>query len=401
MLWTQHVNALEAGALHGYRDEARRTGRDEAELALERAAEPVQRELDRLLNPPPATVIRWSPFLWAYALIVLAPFAAMWITYRRRRREYSYKAREVGAALLFASPWVVGFVVLVGGPIVFSIVFSFARYDVLSPARAVGTGNYREILADPLFYKSLANTVFMILQIPIGMAVSLAIALLLNRGIRWIGLYRAGFYLPVVMPLVATSLMWIWILNPNYGLINELLAWLYGTPVVGWIERAISHFTAEPFRFGLPPWLQDPSWSKPSLILMNLWKAGGAMIIWLAGLQSIPSELYEAASIDGAGPWRRFTNVTLPMLSPFILFNLIIGLIGTMQIFGEAYIMTSPPGAPFDSTLFYALYLFQQAFQFFRMGYASALAWILFVIVLALTLVQLGFSKKWVHYEQA
>jgi multiple sugar transport system permease protein len=270
---------------------------------------------------------------------------------------------------------------------------------VLSPARAVGMENYREVLSDPVFYTSLLNTAYMVLQVPLGMAVSLAIALLLNRAIRGIGAYRAAFYLPVVMPIVATSILWIWLLNPSFGLINAALSWLYGTPIIHGIEWLISRFTSEPFTFGLPLWLQDPGWSKPSLILMNLWKAGGGMIIWLAGLQSIPGELYEAASIDGAGPWRRFKNITLPMLSPFILFNLIIGLIGTMQIFSEAFIMTA--GGPVDSTLFYAYYLFKQAFQFFRMGYASALAWILFVIILALTLVQLWLSRRWVHYENA
>jgi multiple sugar transport system permease protein len=149
----------------------------------------------------------------------------------------------------------------------------------------------------------------------------------------------------------------------------------------------------------LPMWIQSKEWSKPSLILINLWAAGGGMIIWLAGLQSIPPQLYEAASIDGAGPWRRFWNVTIPMLTPYILFNLIIGMIGTLQIFAEAYIVTT--GGPDDSTLFYAYYLFRQAFQYFQMGYASALAWILFVTVLALTLVQLWLSRKWVHYEQS
>jgi multiple sugar transport system permease protein len=399
LLWNQHVRAFDAGANHQFAAEARRTGRDEYEMALEYMQRDVQRQLDQLLSPPPPTVVRWGPIFWAYALIVVAPFAAMFVAYKRRRREYGYKARELGAAMLFLSPWVVGFIVLVGGPIAFSIVLSFTRWDVLSPARAVGVENYREVLSDPVFYTSLLNTAYMVLQVPIGMAVSLAIALMLNRAIRGIGAYRAAFYLPVVMPLVATSILWIWLLNPSFGLINAALSWLYGTPIIHGIEWLISRFTSEPFTFGLPLWLQNPSWSKPSLILMNLWKAGGGMIIWLAGLQSIPSELYEAASIDGAGPWRRFRNVTLPMLSPFVLFNLIIGLIGTMQIFSEAFIMTA--GGPVDSTLFYAYYLFKQAFQFFRMGYASALAWILFIIILALTLAQLWLSRKWVHYENA
>jgi multiple sugar transport system permease protein len=202
----------------------------------------------------------------------------------------------------------------------------------------------------------------------------------------------------VIMPLVALSLAWIWVFNPTYGMINSMLAWLLDLAPAHWLEQAVSHFTAEPFHFALPLWLQSPDWSKPSIILMNLWRAGGGMIIWLAGLQSIPPELYEAANIDGASRWQQFRNVTIPMLSPYILFNLIIGLIGTMKMFEESYIMTE--GGPADSTLFYAYYLFKHAFQYFRMGYASALAWILFLVVLSLTLTQLWLSKKWVHYEQ-
>ena len=231
------------------------------------------------------------------------------------------------------------------------------------------------------------------------MAVSLAIALLLNRSIRGIGFYRAAYYMPAIVPLVAASLMWIWLLNPSYGLINGALIWLYQTAPMEGLAHLISRMTGEPFHFTLPLWLQSENWSKPSLILMKLWAAGGGMIIWLAGLQSIPQEMYEAAKVDGASTWQRFRNVTIPMLSPYILFNLIIGLIGTMQIFAESYIMTT--GGPKDSTMFYAYYLFKQAFQFFRMGYASALAWILFIVVLVLTLTQLWLSKKWVHYEQA
>ncbi|WP_428940461.1 extracellular solute-binding protein [Fontivita pretiosa] len=399
LLWNQHVRAYDAAVNHAFREQAQRSGKDEVELALAAMQVDAQRELDNILKPAPARKINWTPVFWAYGTLVVLPFIAMYVAYRRRRREYAYRAREVGAALTFASPWIFGFVALVGGPILFSIVFSFTQYDVLSPARAVGLANYREVLSDGVFYKSLFNTAFMVIQIPIGMAVSLAIALLLNHTVRGIGFYRAGFYLPVVMPLVATSLLWIWLLNPSYGAINTLLSWLYATPPMQWIEALLSRIIGQPFHFPLPLWLQHPDWSKPSIIVMNLWKAGGGMIIWLAGLQSIPQQLYEAASIDGAGPWRRFRHITLPMLSPFILFNLIIGLIGTMQIFGEAYIMTF--GGPADSTLFYAFYLFKQAFQYFRMGYASALAWILFLIVLALTVLQLWLSSKWVHYERA
>jgi multiple sugar transport system permease protein len=399
MLWTYHVRAFDAGTRHAFAEEARSTGQDEIELALRKMQAPVQADLDKLLRPPPPVVVNWRPYLWLYGVLVALPFAGMWLVYRRHRRQHGYRAGEVGAAMLFSSPWLIGFVVLVGGPILFSIVFSFTQYDVLSAARYVGVKNYVDVFNDRVFYVSLANTLFMVIAIPLTMIVSLAIALLLNHAVRGIGFYRAAFYMPAIVPLVAASLMWVWVFNPSYGMINGMLAWILDTAPLRAIQSLISHCTAEPFHFALPLWLQDPNWSKPSLILMKLWAAGGGMIIWLAGLQSIPQELYEAAKVDGASTWQRFRNVTIPMLSPFILFNLIIGLIGTMQIFAESYIMTE--GGPNDSTLFYAYYLFKQAFQFFHMGYASALAWILFVVVMLLTLTQLWLSRKWVHYEQA
>jgi multiple sugar transport system permease protein len=268
---------------------------------------------------------------------------------------------------------------------------------VLTEARYVGLDNYRDVFADPVFYKSLMNTLFMILRIPVVMAMGLGMALLLNTGVRGIGLYRTGLYLPVTMPIVASCLLWVWIFNARSSFWNEALRAVIDTAPAHAFEWVVSRFTSEPFHLDTPLWLQDPRFSKSSLIVMNVWSAGGGMIIWLAGLQSIPRQLYEAASIDGAGAFRKFWHITLPMLSPYILYNAIVGLIGTMQIFTEAYIMTG--GGPVDSTLFFAYYLFRQAFQFFRMGYASALAWILFLAVLGLTLVQLRLSKRWVHYD--
>jgi multiple sugar transport system permease protein len=237
----------------------------------------------------------------------------------------------------------------------------------------------------------------MVLRIPLVMAVGLGMALLLNSAVRGIAVYRTSLYLPVTMPIVASCLLWVWIFNSRASFLNEGLRFVIDTGPARAFEWVISRFTAQPFHLEAPLWLQDPRFSKFALVLMNVWAAGGGMVIWLAGLQSIPKQLYEAANIDGAGPLGRFWHVTLPMLSPYILFNSIVGLIGTMQIFTEAYIMTS--GGPVDSTLFYAYYLFRQAFQFFRMGYASALAWILFLAVLGLTVLQLRLSKRWVHYD--
>jgi len=399
LLWAQHVRAYDAAVNHVFADQARRENRDECDIALSTMQVPVQQQLDSILSPPPAHKVKWNIYFVSYGLIICLPFVGMWIAYRRGRKSHTYRANEIGAAMLFASPWFIGFALFVGGPILFSIVFSFSRYDVLNSARYVGIQNYLDVLKDPVFYNSIYNTGYMILRVPLGMAVSLAMAMLLNRAVRGVGFYRAAFYLPAIVPLVAASLLWMWLLNPSYGSINAFLGWIITSPIGQAAEWIISRFTSHGFHFTLPLWLKDPSWSKPSLIIMSLWSAGGGMIIWLAGLQSIPPQLYEAASIDGAGKWAQFRNVTVPMLSPYILFNAIIGTIGTLQIFQESYIMTE--GGPADSTLFYAYYLFKQAFQFFRMGYASALAWILFVVVLALTLLQLWLSKTWVHYDQA
>ncbi len=217
-----------------------------------------------------------------------------------------------------------------------------------------------------------------IVGLPIGLVASLAVALLLNQKVRGIAFYRTLYFLPSITPIVATSILWLWLLNPEIGLINILLG------KVG-ITNA-------------PAWMQDPAWAKPALILMGLWGAGGGMVIYLAGLQDVPEALYEAARLDGAGTWAQFRHVTLPMLSPVILFNLIMGLIGMFQYFTQVYVMTNGTGSPEDSTLFYALHLFNRAFTDFRMGYASAMAWALFVLTLACALLIFRSSARWVYY---
>jgi multiple sugar transport system permease protein len=397
LLWRQQVRASDAAVGHKYALEATRSGRDEVAIALDRMQEPVQRQLDELVRPLPKHVVRWIPYMGFYGASIAALLGAVFYASHRRRRSHSYKMRETGAAILFASPWIIGFGVLMGGPILFSIVLSFTRYDVLTEARYVGLANYKDVFADPVFYKSLLNTAFMVVRIPLIMAVGLMMALLLNSGVRGLGIYRTGLYLPVTMPIVASCLLWIWIFNSRTSFLNEGLRLCFDTAPARAFEWVVNRFTSQPFRLDAPLWLQDPRFSKLGLVVMNVWAAGGGMVIWLAGLQSIPKQLYEAANIDGAGAMRRFWHITLPLLSPYILFNSIVGLIGTMQVFTEAYIMTA--GGPLDSTLFYAYYLFRQAFQFFRMGYASALAWILFAAVLALTVIQLRLSKRWVHYD--
>ena len=356
------------------------------QAALRDADETVQRQLDRALSPPRGPLVPWRYFIAVYlGLIALCALAVYWWETRPRHGETAalegvrsrYFRSQWRGGWLCASPWIIGFIVLTGGPILFSIVISFCDFDILNPARFVGLANYHWMFAgDPLFWKAAGNTAFMILGIPLGMALSLGIALLLNLEIRGVAVWRTFFYLPSIVPAVASSILWIWIFNPNAGLLNAFLA-----------------------SFGIhgPNWLQDENTSKPALILMGLWSAGGGMIIWLAGLKGISETYYEAAALDGASAWQRFRHVTLPLLSPYIFFNLIMGLIGTLQIFTQAFIMTQ--GGPVDSTLFYAYHLFNSAFRFLQMGYASALGWILFLVVFGLTLVQLKFSKRWVHYE--
>ena len=360
-----------------------------ASAALAQSSQVVQKQLDRVLSPPRGWLIPWKYFLSVYAVLVAGSAAAIffWETRRPQRRGQAaaiegmrspYFRSQWRGGWLSASPWILGFIIFTGGPILFSIVISFCDYDILNPARFVGFSNYRWMFTqDALFWKSLGNTAFMVIGVPLGMALSLGIALLLDVKVRGVAVWRTFFFLPSIVPAVASSILWIWILNPNVGLMNGVLA-----------------------AFGIhgPNWLQDEHTSKPALILMGLWSAGGGMIIWLAGLKGISRTYYEAAALDGAGAWQRFRHITLPLLTPYIFFNLIIGLIGTLQIFTQAFIMTE--GGPVDSTLFYAYHLFNNAFRFLQMGYASALGWFLFAAVLGLTLLQLKLSKRWVHYEE-
>lgn len=287
------------------------------------------------------------------------------------------KSTLVGLA--FAAPWIVHFLVFIAYPIGVSLYYSFCDYDTLSPPRWVGVENYRLLFTqDPLFWRSLGNTFFMVVfGLPLSMAASLTLAFLLNQKLRGIAFYRTLFYLPSITPVVATSILWLWLLNPEIGLVNAGLA-----------------------RLGVrgPGWLIDPAWAKPALILMGLWGAGGGMLIYLAGLQDVPQSLYEAAALDGAGPWARLRHVTLPMLSPILLFNLIMGLIGFFQYFTQVYVITNGTGGPQDATLFYALRLFNAAFIDFKMGYASAMAWVLFGITLACALIVFRSSARWVYY---
>lgn len=367
LLWDEHVRAMDAAIHHQKSPEA----------ALSAGTKAVQEQLDLLSEQNVGRPVNWVAVAVGSLLVVVVGLGLARPYLRRSFRRGAGGRREAVAGYLFASPWLTGFLIFTGGPVVVSLVLSFCRYDVLHAPDFVGGANYsRLLLHDPLFWKSLGNTWFMVLGVPIGMAIGLGVAMLLNSAVRGLTVYRTIYYMPAIVPTVASSILWMWVLNPQHGLINRGLA-------------VLGLYT--------PNWLTDAAWSKPSIILMGLWGAGQGMIIWLAGLKGIPQQLYEAAEIDGAGPFRRFTAVTLPMLTPYIFFSTIMGVIGTFQIFNQAYIMTQ--GGPVDSTLFYVYYLFNNGFRYFRMGYASALAWVLFWLILALTLIQLRLAPRWVHYE--
>ncbi|HSV14539.1 MAG TPA: sugar ABC transporter permease [Tepidisphaeraceae bacterium] len=314
---------------------------------------------------------------------------------RRPARFRPRPSRRDRWGYLFIAPWVIGFLLFTAGPMIASIALSFTDYD-MAAARPVGLGNYADLLwranpvgghGDPQLYKSLWNTFYYTaFAVPLGLIGSLLLAVLLNQKLRGLSFFRTVYYVPSLVPAVASSLLWIWILQPEKGLLNQFLIWLFAQ----WPINAL--------HLAPPAWLQSEAWSKPSLIVMSLWGIGGArMVIFLAGLQGIGEQYYEAAKIDGAGPIRTFRHVTLPLITPMIFFNLVLGVIAASQTFTTAYVMTN--GGPNDSTLFYALYLYQSAFERLEMGKASAMAWILFTILLVFTLIQFNRSKKWVHYE--
>lgn len=279
---------------------------------------------------------------------------------------------------LFVTPWLLGFLIFTAGPMLASLYLSLTKYD-LANMEFVGMENYRRLLfKDELFWKSLRVTVlYALFTVPLGIAGSLSLALLLNQKVRGQRIFRTLFYLPSLVPAVASAILWQWIFNADNGLLNSGLA-LFGLPNI--------------------EWLQDERYTLGAFVLMSLWGIGGGrMVIFLAGLQGISETYYEAARIDGASPAQQFRSVTLPLLSPVMFFNLILGVIGAFQVFTSSYVMTG--GGPNNASLFYALYLFRNAFEQFKLGKASAMAWILFVILLLLTLVQFWGSKRWVHYE--
>jgi multiple sugar transport system permease protein len=291
----------------------------------------------------------------------------------------------------FCLPWLLGILVFTAYPTVASFAFSFTKYNILQAPRYIGIHNYVQMFTnDQRLRISVANSIYYTaLSVPLGMASSLALALLLNARVRFIGIFRTIYYMPTLVPPVAATLLWKVLLEPRQGLVNALLV-----------------------RLGLHPlgWFADPKWSKPALLLMSMWGIGSATLIFLASLKEVPAEMVEAATIDGAGSWRRFWSVTIPMISPVILFNLVMAVIGSFQVFTAAFVagssgaqmaggVSGTAGGPLDSLLMYMVYLYAQAFRYFEMGYASAMAVVLFIVIMILTLLIFRSSGRWVYYE--
>jgi multiple sugar transport system permease protein len=297
---------------------------------------------------------------------------------QRLRSWWTPTVREAVFGYVCLSPWLLNFGILIALAMVFSLYLSFNKTDLLTGYKWIGFGNYTQLLADPLFPKALTVTaIYSFAAVPLNTMVAMMIALMLNQDIKLRGVWRTLYYMPSIVSGVAVSIIWAWMFNPRFGLIN---AGLRGIGI------------SNP-----PRWIFSEEWALPAFVIMSLWGAGSNMLLYLAGLQGIPTPLYDAAKVDGANAFRRFLNVTLPMLSPTIFFNLVMNVIGSFQIFTQSYIMTQ--GGPNNATLTMVLLLYRKAFQQFRHGYASSIAWVLFAIILGLTLLVLRSSALWVYYE--
>jgi multiple sugar transport system permease protein len=306
---------------------------------------------------------------------IAAPAGRGAASYTRPR--LSMEAREAIHCYIFMLPAILGILLFWLGPMVASFGLSFSSYDMLSAPSWIGLENYRDLVADDLFWHSLRVTaVYAFVSVPLVLITALALAVLLNQRFPGILFFRSVYYLPAVMSGVAVATLWRWIFQADFGMVNALLD-----------------------KIGIrgPGWLIDPRWAMPALIITSLWTAGSSMLIFLAGLQGIPEDLYEAAEIDGAGRWRRFFTITVPLISHVTFFNLVLGIIGALQVFTEPYVMTQ--GGPNNALLLLSIYLYRNAFEFLKMGYASAIAWVLFLIVMVLTLIVFRSAPFWVHYE--
>ena len=311
-------------------------------------------------------------------LVARLPLIGSW--YREYISLSPERRREARAGYLFISPWLIGFLVFFVGPIIASFILSFMDWNIVGQPTWAGLDNYIDIFTtDARFAKAVQVTLtYAVFFLPLEVMCGIGLALVMNQKLSGIGIFRTMYYMPYVVPQVAVALVWVWLLNGRYGLVNTILGW------VG-IDG--------------PNWLQSPQWVLPSLILISLWGVGGSAVIYLAGLQNIPQVFYEAATVDGANKLQMFRNITLPMLSPTIFFQLVLGLIGVFQTFTPAYIAAGASGGPLQSGLFYMLYIYNRGFETQRMGYASALAWILTAFILVVTVLVLRSSRYWVYYE--
>jgi multiple sugar transport system permease protein len=361
------------------------------------------------------------------------------VPHKRRRGLTPVEKRNLRTGLLFISPWIIGFSVFMAYPIVMSLYYSLCDFSVLQPPRFIGAANYQQLFADDVFVQALSNTVYYAIgAIPLGILLALSIAMLLNTGVKGMAVYRTIFYLPSLVPSVALAILWMWIFNGKEGILNYSLkqignhlgalaaglvavvllvravaswsrrepSWVRVAWTVGAVAALVMAVAAETVpRLAVlnaaslqpPNWLSEPLWVKPAMIIMSLWGTGNAVVIYLAGLQDVPVHLYEAADLDGANWWQKVRHVTLPMTSPVILFNGIMAIIGTFNFFAVPFVM-APGGQPARSAYFLAVNLFDNAFLYLRMGYASAMAWILFLIVFVLTMLAMKLSDRHVHY---
>ena len=299
----------------------------------------------------------------------------------KARRPLGLRGKEAIAGYLLISPWLLGLIMFIAGPMISSGYLSFTRYDIVNTPEWVGFKNFVDMFTkDRLFWPSLMLTFrYALILVPAALISSLFAAILLNQGLRATPIYRTLFFLPHLTPIVAAAVLWGWLFNPDVGPINYFI-------------RTVTNSSEA------PGWFRDPQWALTGLIIMAMWGAigGNSMLIFLAGLQGVPQELYEAAAIDGAGPWAKFRNVTLPLLTPTIFFNMVLGIIGALKVFAAAFVATA--GGPAYATWFYALHIYTRAFRYFEMGYASALAWFFFFILLVLTYIQFRGSRRWVYY---
>jgi multiple sugar transport system permease protein len=288
--------------------------------------------------------------------------------------------REGRQGYIFILPWIIGFAVFTAGPLLFSFFASFTNYDITSQMDFIGFANYEELFTgDQLFWTSLYNTLYYVLfSVPLTTVGAIFLSALLNQDVPGLRFFRTVYYLPAILSGVGVYLLWMQLLEPGSGMVNTVLAW---------------------FGIAGPNWLFDPTWTKPALIFMKLWGVGGGMLLYLASMQGVSQSLYDAAGIDGAGRWKQFRYITIPMITPVIFFDMVTSLIGGFQIFQEAYVMSNGEGGHVNSMLFYNLYMWKKAFESFDMGYAMAMSWVLFVIVFIITIINLKLAPRWVHYE--